>query len=176
MVLMALIPDMIPSDGCAVQLWLSCCRTSHTVGSLLAPPKADGAATLLFPTTLRHKPREMPAKSTLMTLAIKKCLYGDLTTSLSYHPFCAFKTAEQPKSLQSRQEAGHMRASLGTILQPLPGWADQQRDVEYSARPRQGSVVPLDPLGGKISVPFLHTGPRRRGVRWCFLGVGKVER
>lgn len=168
---MAVIPD-ISCDGSEVQLWLSYCRASHTAGSLLPLPKAVVVDTLLFPTMVGHKPCEILAKSTVMALSVKKCLYSDLTIRLSYCSFCRFKGAAE----QKLGVLGHCWTCSSSPFQPECK-ADIQRDVECSVRPLvQGSVAPLHPFaGGKLSVPFRHTGPSRRGVHWCFLRVGGVK-
>lgn len=150
--LTAVIPD-ISCDESEVQLWLSCCRASCTTGSLLPLPEADVVGMLLFPTMVCYKPCEILAKTTLVTLAIKKCLYSDLSIRLSYGPFCKHSLWSRQRYCRANGKlsvlghcwtcsCSHFQAECKADLQWSVGLAD-------SARPLvQGSVVPLQPLGG----------------------------
>lgn len=178
MVLMAVIPDIIACDGSEVRLWLSCCRASHTTGNLLPLPKADGVGMLLLLTMVCHKLCDMLAQSTLMTPTIKKCLHSDLTIRLSYCSFCKFGLWNSQRHCGADGKLGMLRHCWVCSCSPFQAEckADQQWDIEYSARPLvQGSAVPLHLLrGGSSQCPFftqaheggVYIGAFQEWARW----------
>ena len=173
---MAVIPGIISCDGSEVQLWLSCCTAIHTTESLLSLPKADVVGTLLFPTMVCHKPCEMLTKSTLTTLAIKKCLYSDLTTRLSYCPFRKFTLWSSQRHCRADGKLGTFGHCWACSCSPFQaeGKAGQQWDIEYSARPLvQGSGVPLHPLRGEALSALSSRRPTKEG---CTLVLSKSGR
>lgn len=80
---------------------------------------------------------EILAKSTLMTLAIKKCLYSDLTIRLSYCSFCKFRLQSCQRYCRADGKLGVLAHCWTRSSSPFQAEceADLQWDIEYSARP-----------------------------------------